>query len=96
MWSSSVNSGECGLEHKIENWPAAADRETQEEATKDICRRAPEERRGSPLPPAAGSEKSVARLVGAKIDMMDEEDWVPPENYIRARRFPARDVEPLL
>ena len=46
--------------------------------------------------PAAGGEKSGVRLVGARIDTMDEQDRVLLENYIKARRFPARDVAPLL
>ena len=46
--------------------------------------------------PAAGGEKSGARLLGARIDMMDEQDRLLLENYIKARRFPARDVAPFL
>jgi hypothetical protein len=46
--------------------------------------------------PAAQGETSGVRFVGAKIDMMDEQDRLLLENYIRARRFPARDVAPLL
>ena len=46
--------------------------------------------------PAAGGEKSGARLVGVRIDTMDEQDRLFLENYIKARRFPARDVAPLL
>jgi hypothetical protein len=38
----------------------------------------------------------MARLVGARIAMMDEADRVLLETYISARRFPARDVAPLL
>ena len=46
--------------------------------------------------PAAGGENSGVRLVGARIDRMDEQDRLLLENYVRARRFPARDVAPLL
>ena len=46
--------------------------------------------------PAAGGEKSGARLVGARINMVEEQDRLLLEDYVRARRFPAGDVAPLL
>lgn len=46
--------------------------------------------------PAAGGEKSDVHLVGARIDIIDEEDRLLLENFIKSRRFPARDVAPLL
>ena len=46
--------------------------------------------------PAEGGERSGVRLVGARIDMVEEQDRVLLENYVRSRRFPARDVAPLL
>ena len=46
--------------------------------------------------PAAGGEKSEVHLVGARIDIIDEEDRLLLENFIKSRRFPARDVAPLL